>query len=244
MQIENRRLSRLERSLSKQIQRALKRQGENYVETGNLGSEMQDTLWKAYHKIMHDYAKRQMQWFEQGISKASTDRFFMRWETAIVDYLTRYLFSKVAEIDKTTLESIRKETQPFILGGAPTGDIAAAVRRATSQRYTRARAIMIARTELGNAVAQGKRESSDAWEAETGMKQGKLWIHRGAKDPRSWHQELDTGVPIPKEEPFHVVNPNTGTSEYMDYPHDPNASAENVINCGCTVIYVRMSEDD
>ena len=50
---------------------------------------------------------------------------------------------------------------------------------------------------------------------------------------------MDNGRQIPKKSKFIVTNPDTGKSEEMDYPHDPTASAENVINCGCQVMYVR-----
>mgnify|MGYP001216071375 FL=1 len=238
---ENSRLNRLERSWSKKVRKAIREQVEHHIEHGVINNALYDALAEITEVVILDYAERQTKWLKQGVIE-KTDRFFIRWSQRVTEYLTTTLFKKVQEIDRTTIELIREKTHPLITAGATISDIQQSIRQATSEVYSLARSRIIARTELMDAVAQGKKESSDLWEQETGMKQGKLWIHRGAKEPRSWHQHLDNGIAIPKHEPFQVYQPSTGGTEPMMYPHDPNASAENVINCSCTCIYTLLED--
>src|SRR5574344_164807 len=98
------------------------------------------------------------------------------------------------------------------------------------------RAMTIVRTEIGNINNEAKDRSSEYWKKETGVDLYKIWIHRGAKNPRDWHMAMDNGKAIPKIQPFKVAKPSTGGTEDMARPHD--GSPENTINCGCEVIYI------
>ena len=172
----------------------------------------------------------------------------MGWELWTDAQIASKLRAAANNINDTTKKWIRdaqaKEVERRLAEGIAAGSeievLQSAIQHVTDGKIGRNRAKVIARTELGEAVNDAKKKASDDWSDETGARQGKLWVHRGAPDPRSWHLALDTGVPIPKEQMFIVANPDTGVTDYMDRPHDVGASAENVVNCGCTVIFVRM----
>ena len=246
IQIENRRISILERRWAGRLRTALRKQGQNFLKTGELGDEMFEALSEMYKTVSANYLRQQYDWLERDIKKM--DRFFMGWELWTDAQIASKLRAAANNINDTTKKWIRdaqaKEVERRLAEGIAAGSeievLQSAIEHVTAGKIGRNRARVIARTELGEAVNDAKKKASDDWSDETGTRQGKLWVHRGAPDPRSWHLALDTGVPIPKEQPFIVANPETGVVDYMDRPHDVGASAENVVNCGCTVIYVRM----
>ena len=246
IQIENRRLTVLEKRWAGRLRTALKKQGQNFLKTGELGDEIFEVLSEMYKTVSATYLKQQYDWLERDIRKM--DRFFMGWELWTAEQIASKLKVAADSINDTTKKWIRdaqaKEVERRLAEGIAAGSeieiLQSVIEQVTAGKIGRNRAKVIARTELGQAVNDAKKKASDDWSSETGTKQGKLWVHRGAPDPRSWHLALDTGVPIPKEQPFIVANPDTGVVDYMDRPHDVGASAENVVNCGCTVIFVRM----
>ena len=245
IQIENRRISILERRWAGRLRTALRKQGKNYLKDGELGDEMFEALSEMYKSVSSNYLKEQYTWLQKDVRKMS--RFFMGWELWTAEQIASKLRVAADDIDNTTKKWIRdaesriveEQLAQGIVEGATRGTLSKAIEQVTDGKIGRNRAKVIARTELGQAVNDAKQKASDDWSDETGSRQGKLWVHRGSKDPRSWHLALDTGVPIPKEQPFIVANPDTGVTDYMDRPHDVGASAENVVNCGCTVIFTR-----
>ena len=93
----------------------------------------------------------------------------------------------------------------------------------------------VARTEVSAAVNSSSLE--DAQATVPGML--KIWICSFVNS-RPWHEDADadygSGSGIPLDEPF-VVN-----GEDMDFPGDPSADADNVINCMCSVGYESPEE--
>ena len=64
----------------------------------------------------------------------------------------------------------------------------------------------------------------------TSGKQYKVWYAELDNRTRDAHAEID-GITIPIDELFHVGNDD------MRYPHDYNASPQNIINCRCVCRY-------
>lgn len=87
------------------------------------------------------------------------------------------------------------------------------------------RAALIAQNEA-NTVMNG----ADFFNAKNSGKKYKTWIAEMDNRTREWHREIDN-VKIPIDDMFQV-----GLDE-MRFPHDYNASAENVVNCRCSCIY-------
>ena len=87
------------------------------------------------------------------------------------------------------------------------------------------RALLIAQNEANTAY-----NHRDYIEAVKTGKNYKRWITEHDERVRPTHASVDS-VRIPIEEMFHVGNDD------MRYPHDWNASPENIINCRCVCIY-------
>lgn len=87
------------------------------------------------------------------------------------------------------------------------------------------RAVLITQNEA-NTIMNGV----DFTNAKKQGKTHKQWIAELDDKTREAHFLVD-GTFIPIDEKFHVGN------DYMRYPHDYTASAENVVNCRCSCIY-------
>lgn len=241
-QIEDRLIAGYEKKFAKKIRSALKRQGESFIENGDIDNSMRDSLEGMFDEVSRFFLPRQWMQLERNVVKiAGTTGFFRdEWEIWIEVFKTVQLAQKVVRIDETTRNILRDIVETGSREGLTFNDIRKRIVQVTAGAIGRKRAMVISRTEVGNAVNEAKTRSADDWAQQTGRQLGKLWIHRGAKDPRDWHISLDNGVAIPKQDRWMVTDPNTGVTDMMMYPHDYNASAGNVINCGCHVIYTRM----
>jgi hypothetical protein len=98
------------------------------------------------------------------------------------------------------------------------------------------RARMIVRTETLKAQHYGKKAAEEESEFVT----NKQWISAEDHRVRHSHRAAD-GQTVSTEGKFHVLR-RSGGFDMMDGPGDPNASAENVINCRCTMA-VRAARD-
>ena len=240
IQIETRRQTAYERLFAREILKAFKKNAESWIKYQFVDNSVGVALERLYYKTMVDYLSRQWEQLDKNIAQKK-ERFFMpTWSFWIENYILSTLVNKVVGIDETTRERLIEETIESTRIGEARVDFAKRIQSVMGGAAGKKRARVIARTEAGNAINIAKTKSAEDWAAQTDLPIGKLWIHRGAKDPRDWHIALDTGIEIPKDEPFIVTDPNTGITDRMMYPHDPSASAGNVINCGCQVVYVRL----
>ena len=240
IQIETRRQTAYERLFAREILKAFKKNAESWIKYQFVDNSVGVALERLYYKTMVDYLSRQWEQLDKNIAQKK-ERFFMpTWSFWIENYILSTLVNKVVGIDETTRERLIEETIESNKIGETREEFSKRIQAVMGGAAGKKRARVIARTEAGNAINIAKTKSAEDWAAQTDLPIGKLWIHRGAKDPRDWHIALDTGVAIPKDEPFIVTDPNTGITDRMMYPHDPSASAGNVINCGCQVVYVRL----
>ncbi len=92
-----------------------------------------------------------------------------------------------------------------------------------------ARAVTIARTEVVSAANAGTMDGARMLGG-TGPTH-KMWLATLGPRTREWHAEAD-GQVVPMGDSFDVGG------EALDFPGDPAGSAENVINCRCTVLLV------
>lgn len=65
---------------------------------------------------------------------------------------------------------------------------------------------------------------------DVGVQLEKAWVFVSDERTREDHAAMDSGDYIPLDEDFDVGG------EAMEYPGDPSGSAENVINCRCSVV--------
>ena len=242
-QIEDIRMAAYERKYARKVLSAIKEQGEYFIESRIFKDTLTPVLEELYEKTMSDFLQRQWNQLERG-SVTKQGFFIDRWAVWREVFRATKLATKITNINKTTEETIRRIVREGSEMGLEFWQIASDIRSKTGGKIGRKRARMIARTEVGEAVNLAKAKSSDDFENETGMEIGKIWIHRGAKDPRDWHVAMDNGTAIKKADRWSVSDPNTGITDLMIHPHDPEASAGNVINCGCQAIYVRWKDEN
>lgn len=140
---------------------------------------------------------------------------------------------KAKEINATTYDALRKVLQEALAEGLDAGEsipaLAARIIGATDDVYENMstfRAEMIARTETMSSVNFGQQIVYQ----EEGVER-KEWLATLDNETRDAHAEVN-GDTVDIDEPFTVGG------ETLEYPGDPSGSAENVINCRCTILPV------
>lgn len=93
-------------------------------------------------------------------------------------------------------------------------------------KLSKLRSRVISRTEVHAAANASSYSAAQV----TGLPMNKEWVAAGGSRTREHHREAN-GQMRQLNEMF-IVN-----GEEMRYPHDSSGSAENVINCRCTVVY-------
>lgn len=143
---------------------------------------------------------------------------------------------KVTAILGTTRELIKpvlRDAVSWAADGLSIQDITKAVKAGVEREggaISAGRARTIARTEVVGASNVTTHQVA----SEIGGNLEKRWITGGA-NIRESHFEAERQGWIRFDEPF-LVPSSTGIDK-MQHPHDPDASAENVINCKCVEIY-------
>lgn len=104
-----------------------------------------------------------------------------------------------------------------------------------SDAVNEARARVISRTELGTAAAEGQELAAQ----QSGLEFRRTWVSarniNTRRVPRDMFDHLTAdNQSVGPGELFFIIGRQGG--EYMRFPHDPNGSAGNVINCRCACI--------
>ena len=235
--IEQRRIVALEKKYTAILRKALKKQYESYANNDTLGLSMVEVLRNLYEVELKYWLQREYKRLNKDTSKAKEDFFNPIWLEWVDEKTKKLLTSKkIKDIDDTTREHINRIIEDGYNRALTRGEIAKEIKKQANSIRTFKRARVIARTELANAVNLAKDKSSFDFEKETGVTMGKTWIHRGGGIPRDEHIALDDGITYPREHQFYAYG------EYLGYPHEEGASAENVVNCGCQVVYLRLKD--
>ena len=245
-----RKLVRERKKLSSKLAKELKRQLNEIIKNdGTFESRTYDILMNAYLEIGMEFADKQFNALTTGdFSKA--DRFFLDyWKGWIEQFISIRVAEKVKNMDDWSTKRYFEVKQQIkeVIAESPLSIEPSYITEQLHEKlgrgvFSNSRAMTIARTETSAIANLAKAKSAESWadqSEQSGQRQFKMWVHRPSKSPRDNHVFLD-GMIIETNESFQVVAEN-GTTDYMRYPHDENASAENVINCNCQVVY--MSED-
>ena len=232
----NRLILAYEKKYAKQIGVALQKQLMDYLETGILSDEITPILTDMYMNVGERFYLDQYKLLSD-ISQKNLfiDAFKIWW----ANYVGSVLAEKVTRINETTLTKLQSALGGLIPQSLEFREMASLLMKDFD--FSLKRAITISRTEVGNAMNEAKFKGKDDIKEELGEEIWKIWIHRGSKNPRDWHVKLDDGKAIHEDSFWSVETPSTGFTEPMDRPHDAGASAENVINCGCEVMYISYS---
>ena len=232
----NRLILAYEKKYAKQIGRALQKQLRDYLKTGVLSDEITPILTDMYMSVGERFYRNQYKLLSDVSQKNLFIDAFKIWWTS---YVNTVLAEKVTRINETTLTKLQEALGGLIPQSLEFEEMAS--RLMNDFDFSLQRAMMISRTEVGNAMNEAKFKGKDDIKGELGEEIWKIWIHRGSKNPRDWHVRLDDGKAIHEDDVWRVEVPSTGMTEPMSRPHDPEASAENVINCGCEVMYISYS---
>lgn len=232
----NRLILAYEKKYAKQIGVALQKQLRDYIKTGILSDEITPILTEMYMSVGERFYLDQYKLLSDISQKNLFIDAFKIWWT---NYVGGVLAEKVTRINETTLTKLQSALGGLIPQSLEFEEMASKLMKDFD--FSLKRAMMISRTEVGNAMNEAKHKGKDDIKEELGEEIWKIWIHRGSKNPRDWHLKLDDGKAIHEDSFWSVETPSTGFTEPMDRPHDSSASAENVINCGCEVMYISYS---
>ncbi|TXH50824.1 MAG: phage portal protein [Desulfurellales bacterium] len=125
-------------------------------------------------------------------------------------------------INETTFEKLKSEFKASLEAGESRQDLVKRI-RGVYEGYDETRARTIARTEVHGATQTGTFEGYK----QAGIKT-KIWVAVGDAQTRDAHLAAD-GQEVPFDMPFNVGG------EALMYPSDPHGSAENTVNCRCSI---------
>lgn len=154
------------------------------------------------------------------------------WIRNVLEYLKIHLLEMAQNITSTMRDDVLKVLDKAIDEG---WGIAEIVKELQSEGLVKARAAVIARTEVNNAANAGHKIAAQS----TPYEVDKGWS--AAKDHRTRHShQLVNGQWIDENGLFTVAiyhGEKLIGHEQMDGPGDPQASAANIVNCRCRRLY-------
>lgn len=193
----------------------------------------------AFQQAVNTYRElsRQVKKFQRKKDDGDTGAFGFNaeWNSQIIDYLRQYLLRKaVIPVTETTKKIILDVLDQGQQNGWGVERILTELKTQTDE-LTEMRARRIIRTELGIAGQFGQKMVADSFEFET----QKEWIAANDHRTRDSHRKVD-GEVIDTDHDFQVPLIKKGVQigvDLMTGPGDPEAHAENIINCRCTLGY-------
>jgi hypothetical protein len=156
-----------------------------------------------------------------------------QWVAAVLDYLNLNLLEAVQGITETVRDDINRVLARVTEGEWTINQVVKALQTTTMPR---ARARVIARTELVTAMNFGHAEGAKSFPFEVNKK----WI--AGRDHRVRHSHrLINGNIVDENSTFEVAiyknNKPTGATERMLQPGDPKATLANRVNCRCRIVH-------
>lgn len=166
------------------------------------------------------------------------------WVTLMQQYITTVGGERITQINRFTKSYVLSKLRPILNNGIEDGlgiaEIATNIIRNIGEytgKFARYRAERIARTEVIGSSNQAGLTSVKAAGIEDMVQ--KVWLPTNDDRTRDNHKDMANHRPIGLNEDFEVPRLDGGV-DLMGYPGDPRGSAENTINCRCTVIYQRV----
>lgn len=147
------------------------------------------------------------------------------WADVVNEQAVEYMsaaFNRMVGVGETVWNDISSRTAKAIATGATNEELKIEIERLG--QFSEYRADTIARTETNAAYINGDWAGAQAL-GEFGPTE-KVWVATFDRRTRETHAEISDTVML-MDEPFDVGG------EPMMYPHDPNASAAEVVNCRC-----------
>ena len=156
------------------------------------------------------------------------------WYRHMLNFARTRCADKITSSTRTAYNNIVRVTQSVIEQGAGEGWGPARVAREIMKKQgsiDNYSALRIARTEVVGASNEGSHTGAGS----LGVQVRKIWLATAHGDRREGHWDLN-GTSVDYNDTF-TVEAEDGTIDHMLYPHDPGASAGNVIQCRCGITY-------
>jgi len=166
--------------------------------------------------------------FRDELTKAEADVLINQQDELTQAYIQQFALAKSATIATTSVSKVKDRIDKGVRAGDSISEIAGSIR--SIQLINSSRAETIARTEVHGAANYAQLETATKAEKEFDIKMVKEWVAVNDSRTRDPHANVD-GQTVDKDSNFNV------NGEMMARPLDPNASAENVINCRCSMIF-------
>lgn len=166
--------------------------------------------------------------------KGAISDFIAKFGEDQLRYLLALAGTKITQISDTTLAKIRLELTDGVAQGESIPELAKRIDTLYLDQIIPNRSTTIARTEV---VASSNYASIQAAQS-SGLALTKVWLATEDSRTRPAHAAAD-GQEVGMDEAFDVGG------DALQYPGDmDNGSANNIVNCRCTVYYKRASQAD
>jgi hypothetical protein len=230
-----------ERKITPQIQQYYQREYfkgvDNFIQNGTTDYQslfqygiVKNIYTEMYKSIGIRFAKWYYDKYEKYIVKKTAPQTKLSiWESYFANYAAKVAAVNVSLVSGTAKKTLIKITQKlmrdpeFMMLGA---DQKARILRNQFKQYSRYQAKRLVRTESNRIANFATQTSALDLFGEENLE--KTWIHSSSLNERSWHAALNLKT-IPYRDYFNVGG------ELMFRPGE--GSAENIINCRCTINY-------
>ena len=191
-------------------------------------ANMQAIFRKHYAKIIK-VASNETPKMVVGIKISAPLELKKDWhESALRVWFTKHGGERAAETARTTRGDIRRLLTEAFDAGDPETEV---LRRGMLAKGLSAwRADTIARTETHTAAGFASDYTARQIAQDGGFTLEKAWVSTSDDRTREIHADMDGNEYIGQDEAFDVGG------ESLEYPGDPSGSAENTINCRCSVV--------
>lgn len=230
-------LDRFELALSRSARLArnsyIRAAAEGYAVAGTVPGWLDERNRRAIQSMLSQHYRKVIPYFgDLSLRQVKSRRFERKddlFTSLISEWIATQALRKAKLIAATDRDDVRDAITDGVSEGIGTEQIARRIRKVS--QLTPFRAATIARTETNTAATYGSVQSVRAAEQELGVKMLKAWLPTMDDRTREAHQAMANHPAIPMDEKFTVGG------ELMDRPCDASASAENVINCRCSLAY-------
>ncbi len=153
--------------------------------------------------------------------------FAPRLDTRMLVAMQHFMADRMKDVSIKAANAINGELGLVVIGAQGPWEAQQAIKSILREK-SMARAATIVSTELQRVFAVANQQTLAAADS-AGIAMDKVWRRSGKAHPRISHALAD-GRRVAWDKPF-VID-----GESMMHPHDPKASAKNVINCGCVAV--------
>lgn len=187
--------------------------------------EIQKGYLDLYKRVSPFFAERSYQDIKGRLKSDMKDEWLRRIENYVMT--GGVIQDRVTSVTETTAKRLSSIVSKGIDQGLSIPEIAKQIDTLGLDEIIRNRSTVIARTEVINASNFGSIEGARG----TGLDLVKIWLPTMDGRTRDDHADMADHPPVDIDGSFDVGG------ESADYPGDPSLSAEQCINCRCSIVY-------